>query len=303
MHSLRWMSLSIGAVGLLAGTPTVARAQYINAPDSASICLLNIPDSTLRPVPVYAQAELVDSTDRPILPGIDLLTQEVADRVRASLGAAADELPSGAPAVTWRALDGPLDVVVHRDGSVSSAVHQSEDFNRADTTAARLLANALGAVAENGHYFIVWPEQLDHDSVAFRVAMHYPMVDGQGVAGTLSLRQGFPLFSVPVPREEPVEVEQGPKVQYPGWLIGRGVSGGVLLQFIVDTAGRADLSTVKDLWPPSRPRLTGQKRQYYESFRRAIVRALPDARFKPARIGGCRVRQLVQMPFGFTLAR
>ena len=31
------------------------------------------------------------------------------------------------------------------------------------------------------------------------------------------------------------------------------------------------------------------------------VRDIPDARFKPARIGGCRVRQLVQMPFGFTL--
>jgi hypothetical protein len=303
MHSHRSISLSIGCLALLAGTSTVARAQEINAPDSASICLLNIPDSTLRPVPVYAQAKLVDSTDRPILPGIDLLMQEVAGRVRASLGASADQLPSGAPAVTWRALDGTLDVVVHRDGNVSSAVRKSEDFNRADTTAAQLLERALGAVAADGHYFMIWPEGIEHDSVAFRIAMHYPMVSGQGVVGTLSLRQGFPLFFVPVPKEEPVEVERQPKVDYPVWLIDRRVTGGLLLQFIVDTTGLADLSTVKDLWPSSRPRPSGQTRQYYESFRRAIVRALPDARFKPARIGGCKVRQLVQMPFGFDLAR
>jgi hypothetical protein len=297
------MSLSIGCVVLLAGASTVARAQYISAPDSASACLLSIPDSALLPVPVYAQAELVDSTDRPLLPGIDLLTQEVADRVRASLGATADQLPSAAPEVTWRALDGTLDVVLHRDGGVSSTVHRSEDFNRADTTAQQLLARALGVVAANGHYFMVWPEGFERDSVGFRVAMHYPMVNGQGVIGTLSLRQGFPLFSVPVPREEPVEVERNPKVEYPVWLIDRRVTGGVLLQFIVDTAGVADLSTVKDLWPASRPRPSGQTRQYYESFRRAIVRALPEARFKPARIGGCKVRQLVQMPFGFGLRR
>jgi hypothetical protein len=304
MNPTRSVLLSIGWVALFTTASPVARTQEGGTPrDSAQSCLSSIPDDALHAVPVYVQARLVDSTDGPILPGIDLLTQEVANSVRSSLGATADQLPSGEPAVTWRALDSRLDVVVHRDGRVSSAVYQSADSNRADTAAAHLLARSLGAVTADGGYFMVWPDGFEADSVAFHLAMYHPFVNGQGVVGTLSLRRAFALFSVRVPAQEPVEVKRRLQPKYPKDFPMRGISGSLLMQFVVDTMGRAEMATVKDLWPPNRPHPTGEMRGYYEAFRKEVVKSIAGDRFKPARIGGCTVRQLVQMPFAFRLRK
>jgi len=303
MHSARSISLTIGAVALLVSIPTVARAQAGDTPAApAQSCLSSIPDSLLRSVPVYLQAELVDSVDRPVLPGIDLLTQEVADSVRASFGATADQLPNADPPLTWRALDVRLDVVLRRDGHVYSAVHLSDEGYRPDSAAALLLARALAAVAKNDEYFVIWPDGLKSDSVAFHFEMHYPFVNGRGDVGTLSLRQAFALFSVRVPASEPVVPMRVLHPEYAEELQLNGVAGNLIMQFIVDTTGRAEMATVKDIWPSDRPRLTGDKGVFYETFRRAVVRSIARDRFEPARIGGCKVRQLVQMPFGFRLS-
>lgn len=304
MRSARSISLSIGAVALLAGAPNFARAQASDPPATpASSCLASIPDSLLRSVPVYLQAELVDSLDRPILPGIDLLTQELADSVRASLGATAGELPDAEPALTWRALDSRLDVVLRRDGRVLSTLHLSGEGYEPDSAAVLLLARAVAAVAKNGKYFVIWPDGLESDSVAFRLAMRYPFVDGRGDVATLSLRQAFALFSVRVPTMEPVVPARLVHPEYAEELELGGVEGNLVMQFVVDTTGSAEMATVKDLWPSDRPRLTGDKGVFYETFRKAIVRSISRDRFEPARIGGCKVRQVVQMPFGFRLRR
>ncbi len=302
MHSTRSISLAIGAVVLLTNAPRVARAQMSDAvAPPAPSCLASIPDSLLRSVAVYIQAELVDSTDRSLLPGIDLLTQEVADGVRASLGAAADQLPNAEPPLTWRALDARLDMVLRRDGHVHSAVHVSDGSYRPDSAAAFLLARALAAVAKGDQYFMIWPDASKSDSVAFRLEMRYPFVNGRGDVGTLDLRQAFALFSIRVPTSEPAVATRLLHPAYAAELQAKGVAGNLVMQFIVDTTGRAEMATVKDVWPSDRPRLTGEKGEYYESFRKAIVQSIARDRFEPARIGGCKVRQLVQMPFGFRL--
>ncbi len=76
---------------------------------------------------------------------------------------------------------------------------------------------------------------------------------------------------------------------YPEMLRAAGVDGMVLAQFVVDTLGRADLSTLEFL-EASHP-----------LFADAVRRALPRVRFLPAESGGRRVRQLVQQPFRFGL--
>lgn len=302
MRSTRSISLALGAVALLVAAPAVARAQKNDMlAASASSCLASIPDSLLHSVPVYVQAELVDSANRPILPGLDLLTQEVADSVRMSLGATADQLPNGEPAVTWTALDARVDVVLRRDGHVASTIHLDSESYRPDSAAALLLVRALAAVTGEDGYFMVWPEGYRSDSVAFRLETYYPMVSSRGDVGTLRLRQAFALFSVRVPTEEPVVPTRRFRPEYAEELQMNGVAGNVIMQFIVDTTGRAEMATVKDLWPSDRPRLTGVKGEYYETFRKAVVRSIARDRFEPARIGGCKVRQLVQMPFGFRL--
>ena len=50
-------------------------------------------------------------------------------------------------------------------------------------------------------------------------------------------------------------------------------------------------------------RLTGRDLEAYQSFLDETERALVKIEFNPAEIGGCPVRQLVQMPFTFALRR
>jgi protein TonB len=76
---------------------------------------------------------------------------------------------------------------------------------------------------------------------------------------------------------------------YPEMLKSSGVEGEALVQFVVDTTGRAEVGSFKVL------------RASHEAFGQAVRAALPRMRFLPAEIGGRKVRMLVQQPFAFAL--
>ena len=78
---------------------------------------------------------------------------------------------------------------------------------------------------------------------------------------------------------------------YPEMLKSSGVEGEALVQFVVDTTGRAELGSFKVL------------RASHDAFGQAVRSALPRMRFLPAEIGGRKVRMLVQQPFAFALNR
>jgi periplasmic protein TonB len=78
---------------------------------------------------------------------------------------------------------------------------------------------------------------------------------------------------------------------YPEMLKSSGVEGEALVQFVVDTTGRAETGSFKVL------------RASHEAFGQAVRAALPRMRFLPAEIGGRKVRMLVQQPFAFALNR
>lgn len=78
---------------------------------------------------------------------------------------------------------------------------------------------------------------------------------------------------------------------YPPQLRSAGLGGEVLVQFVIDTAGRADMATLAII-ESSHAWLTS-----------AVKRALETARFAPAEFGGRKVRQIVRMPFVFSLQR
>ncbi len=82
---------------------------------------------------------------------------------------------------------------------------------------------------------------------------------------------------------------QGPA--YPDMLRSAGIEGSVLAQFVVDTTGRADMSTFKALKSDN------------DLFTTAVRNALQRMRFLPAEVGGRKVKQLVQQPFQFSLNR
>ena len=77
--------------------------------------------------------------------------------------------------------------------------------------------------------------------------------------------------------------------RYPDDLRQRGISGCVLVQFVVDTTGRADMTTFR-VFKASHP-----------EFAQAVRVGLPTVHFRPAKLHGQKVRQVVEQPFTFTI--
>ncbi len=108
------------------------------------------------------------------------------------------------------------------------------------------------------------------------------------VGGTGPTDQPYFEFQV----EKPVvPAPGGCQPRYPDMLRSANVEGEVLAQFVVDTTGRADMSTFKVL------------KSSHDLFTNSVRAALPNMRFYAAEIGGRKVKQLVQMPFQFTLTK
>ncbi|MDP9203153.1 MAG: energy transducer TonB [Gemmatimonadota bacterium] len=86
-------------------------------------------------------------------------------------------------------------------------------------------------------------------------------------------------------------VPGAPPPRYPEVLRSSGVEGQVIAVFVVDQQGRAEEASLRFV------------RSDNQLFEGAVRVALRRMRFIPAEVGGRKVRQLVQMPFVFTLAR
>jgi protein TonB len=122
---------------------------------------------------------------------------------------------------------------------------------------------------------------------------------GKGVAGGTSkgveggkavVQTDQPYFDFQV--EKPVVPAPGTAgPSYPDMLRSAGIEGTVLAQFVVDTVGRADMSTFKVLKSDN------------DLFSTSVKNYLGRARFLPAEVGGRKVKQLVQQPFQFSLNR
>lgn len=79
--------------------------------------------------------------------------------------------------------------------------------------------------------------------------------------------------------------------RYPAELLEQRVEGQAIVQFVVDTSGRADAGSFAVV-VSSHP-----------GFTQSVRDALPGMRFAPARIGTTKVRQLVELPFTFKVAQ
>jgi protein TonB len=121
---------------------------------------------------------------------------------------------------------------------------------------------------------------------------------GKGVAGGIAkgaekkveIREDNTYFEFQV--EKPVmQAPNSGQPKYPDILRQAGVEGDVLATFVVDTTGRADVSTFKVL------------RSTHDLFATAVRNALATMRFIPAEVGGKKVKQLVQQPFTFAIVK
>jgi protein TonB len=76
---------------------------------------------------------------------------------------------------------------------------------------------------------------------------------------------------------------------YPNEMLKQGVQGSVTTQYVVDTSGFADTTSLK-IMRTSNP-----------EFADAVRAALPYMRFFPAKVGTKKVRQLVEQEFSFKI--
>ena len=121
---------------------------------------------------------------------------------------------------------------------------------------------------------------------------------GKGAAGGFStgaevktaVREDNTYFEFQV--EKPVVPAPGStQPRYPDMLRQAGVEGEVLAQFVVDTTGRAEPSSLKIL------------KSSHDLFIQSVKNALPQMKFIPAEVGGRKVKQLVQQPFSFSISK
>jgi protein TonB len=109
-----------------------------------------------------------------------------------------------------------------------------------------------------------------------------------GVAGGTGPVTGEAFLAEQV--DDPVAPINQPRPRYPPVLQQAGVQGFVEVQFVVDTTGHAEsrITVLKSSHP-----------QFEAPAKEAVLKSI----FKPARIKGKAVRQLVQQRFGFTIGQ
>ena len=91
--------------------------------------------------------------------------------------------------------------------------------------------------------------------------------------------------------DEPARVDSASLAAplYPEALYNAHTPGRVVVEFVVDTTGKVDPETFSVVSSTD------------ARFTEAVLLALPDARFKPAILGGHRVQQIVRQPFTFAV--
>lgn len=98
-----------------------------------------------------------------------------------------------------------------------------------------------------------------------------------------------PAVDVP-PVDVPAALRSGsPLPRYPDILRQSRIEGGVRVRFVVNEDGRADLASLVVL------------ESTHPAFVESVRAVLPRLRFTQARVGRDRVKQVVEVPFGFQL--
>ena len=294
------------ALGLLAATGDAGAQSTSPETDDSRLpqraatatCTARIPTDSLVRVPVFLEVDVADSSARPLLPVGDLLADLAATKVRAALGAAPGTLPAADSVVGWMDLTW-LSVTLHRDGRFTWRPHRDGPGTPSEPRgAARLLASALEQLVAEEHR-LFWPDDVAGDSATIEFHLHEAVIRADGAASPPVLRFATPVFSVLSPRMTPVEVIRAPRISYPTTSMRNGAAGTVILDFVVAADGTVEEGSIRDVWPGDRPRLTGELGAYYRAFLKAAERGVLGARYAPARIGPCPVRQLVRQQFNY----
>lgn len=293
--------IAVLAAAILVALPIPAWAQSQSA---GAQCLDSIPASAMRPEMVYLSNDWTSAAgqDSTLRMSVDLLTESVARRIRRVLSGAADRVASGPAVPGWREIGGDVDVIWRRDGTITAhPVPSVVPEIWSGHVGTSLVLSALDSVQAEGD--VPPPVGMTADSAFFKLRYEITEHDSAGNVVPDDMRVGFPVFGTIAPWSAAVRTTRGFGPSYPAEWRMRGASAVVIAQFVVDVDGRAVDGSFRDVIPPGARPWIREERRAYADFVQAVREWVPKARFIPARIGGCVVRQLVQQPFTFKFAR
>jgi TonB family protein len=274
-HSLRrHPSVALGLALLSLVTP-VASAQQNPATTPACVPhgeVLRKVDMPTRPV--YATLQARNDTTRSVTMFLATLLQEIA-----FVFVPPDSV---APLLTYS-----FTLRLHKDGHLSDArpVESHIPSSLAEATIRAIdSASRLGGIG---------PAFFDMREDPLPLQMVFRLNERKTETNVPFYQMRFPAYLEYETDRPALSVPGNPAPRYPNELRELNIEGEVLVQFVVDTLGQADMRTF---------RLLGPSRVYRE-FVQSVINVLPKMRFSPAQRRGCKVKQLVQLPFAFKLHR
>ena len=164
------------------------------------------------------------------------------------------------------------------------------DTGKSSHVAARATTDSLGifylTASSPGVYQVLFATANDTLLSGYLALAQDEMVQREFLLDTHAAERAY--FEFQVTRQVQPSPNNRPP-SYPPALRSANMQGEVLVQFIVDTTGKAKMNTLKVL------------RSTHVEFLMAVRNVLPDYEFEPAMILNRKVPQVVQMPFHFCL--
>lgn len=292
--------LRLGIAALLAlASPRAARSHApsagVMAGDRAGhACLDTLSDASLSRV-IVSQRAVLTETNPAVLSQSALISQHIALAARAALGAAGDSLPAGNTLGVWRqSIEHlPLVIVVHREGPFTW--HRDRGAQPTNEKLTAFYERVLHAIPP-ASLWMVWPDGYAPDSVAMRldIMSDNPYEDAPSMRATL-----FPVFTAQGLARTSAAVDVRVDPPYPKDAMGDSITGRVSMAVVIGTDGHADSSTIHVDEPSAAVLATSPMAHYYREFIDASRGVVMQETFRPARIGGCVIRQLVHLSFDY----
>ena len=294
---LAFALISRGALHAQGTGSTVITGDWTSRVEKPSGFTAAFPPSVMHVVDVALYAAVQKNADSAIALQALLMAQEVADEFRRNLGAAGVTIPAMDERYSWDAVPTAIDVVAHRDGS---AIVSTNTIG-GESAATRSLVAAFDSARAHNFAVMLWSDRTVSDSVVVHLWLQPSYFTRATTEEETDHTPSFPVFSLSEPELSPALPEPNqPPPRYPPSLESRGVSGSVLMQFTVDTSGRMESATLREIVPADALR-TYEVHENHEQFAQSVARWLETVRFVPASLGGCRIRQRVQFPLKFTV--
>ena len=159
-------------------------------------CIANVATTSLHRVPVFLSAWMMNRADSAFAAQADLLAQDVAAALRAELGGSDSTVTDEDGHLVWYAVPTSIVVTAHRNGDMSA--HRL--VVDGDSTAAPLLLRAFDAARAHGGAAMMWPDQVEKDSVFARIDLWPRYAHAKSEPESLGrLGHHFPVFTLTEP--------------------------------------------------------------------------------------------------------